>query len=110
MGAMDQRLGRRQRRRRVLRQAKRELAGRGLQFSSRYDFGDKSPVIGLGRRKTVFREIYLQGAARANARDNTDGAAAVGRYAELCIGRGEAGVFGGDAEVRDEGEREPGAG
>ena len=66
--------------------------------------------MGLRGRKAVLGEKDLQGAPGADAGDHADGAAAVGRYAELGVGRREAGVFGRDAEVGHEGERQPGAG
>ena len=56
---MDQRLGRGQRGRRVLRQTKRQFAGRGFQFQRGHDLDDQTPIIGLRRRETVFGEKDL---------------------------------------------------
>src|SRR5262249_30907130 len=58
--SMDQRLGRRQAGRRLLRQAKRELARRGLQLRRRDELCDQAPVMGLLRGKTVFGEVDLE--------------------------------------------------
>ena len=65
---------------------------------------------GLRGRKTVLSEKNLQGPARTDGGRHATGAAAVGRDAKLGVGRREAGVFSGDAEIGHESERESGAG
>ena len=67
-------------------------------------------MIGLLRGKTVFGQKYLQRAAGADGADHADRTAAVRRDADLGIGRREAGVIGGNAEVGDEGQPHAGAG
>ena len=109
-GLVDQRLGAGDRGRRILRQPLGEFAGLRLQFCRRNDAGDQTPFIGLLRGKAVLGQKYLQRAAGADGADHADGAAAVRRDADLGIGRREAGVIGGDAEVGDEGQPHAGAG
>ena len=109
-GLIDQRLGACDRRRRVLRQPFGEFARLGLQLRCRNDTGDQAPLIGLLCGKTVLGQKDLQRAAGADGADHADRAAAVGRDADLGIGRREAGVIGGNAEVGDEGQPHTGAG
>jgi len=62
--AMDQRIGRGNRGRRVLRQSLAKRASGGFQFAV-HDIGDKSQVIGCcADIKLFFGKVYLQRAAQ----------------------------------------------
>ena len=109
-GLVHQRLGAGDGGRRILRQPFGELPGRGFQFDRRHDLGDQAPVIGLLRGEAVLGQKDLQCAPNPDGTDHADGAAAVRRHADLGVGRREAGVIGGDAEIGDEREAHAGAG